>query len=307
MTNSGNAALAVSIANAGALAASDYELRYDGSNWTVTRLSDAAVQTFAALPQTVDGVTFGIASGSAAAGDSFLVQPTRFAARDVSVSITDTAKIAAAAPIRTATGIANTGTGTISAGSVNAAFTPPLASPVTLTYNAGAGTLTGFPATQPVTVTVNGTSTTYAAGAPVPYTAGALVSFGGIEVTIGGTPANGDTFTVTPNTGGIGDNRNAQRLAALASRALVAGTATFAGALGDLTARIGSVTHEAFIEYEAQAALSVQTERAMQAVSGVNLDEEAANLQRYQHAYQASAEVMRVAASLFDTILDLGA
>jgi flagellar hook-associated protein 1 FlgK len=48
-----------------------------------------------------------------------------------------------------------------------------------------------------------------------------------------------------------------------------------------------------------------QTERSMQSVSGVNLDEEAANLQRFQQAYQAAGQVMRIADSLFDTILDL--
>jgi flagellar hook-associated protein 1 FlgK len=305
-TNSGNAALAVSVADAGALTASDYELRYDGTNWKITRLSDGSSRSFATLPQTVDGVTIGVASGAAAAGDSFLVQPTRYAARDIAVLIRDTAKLAAAAPIRTASATSNTGTGAISGGAVNAAYlASPIAASITLTYNAGAATFSGFPASQPVTVTVNGTSTTYPAGTPVPYTAGALIAFGGIEIAISGSPANGDTFNVMPNAGGIGDNRNAQLLAGLAGKNLVAGTATFAAALGDLTARIGNATHEAAIEYEAQAALAEQTERSRQAVSGVNLDEEAANLQRFQQAYQASAEVMRVAASLFDTILRL--
>jgi flagellar hook-associated protein 1 len=182
----------------------------------------------------------------------------------------------------------------------------PLASTLTLTYNAGADTLTGFPPTQAVTVTVGGTSTTYPPATPVPFTAGGVVSFGGIEVTLGGTPANGDTFTIAPNTGGIGDNRNAQLLAALANATLVGGGATFASALGQLTANIGAATHEATIESQAQAALLQQTERAAQAVSGVNLDEEAANLQRFQQAYQAAGQVLRIAGSLFDTILAIG-
>jgi flagellar hook-associated protein 1 FlgK len=63
--------------------------------------------------------------------------------------------------------------------------------------------------------------------------------------------------------------------------------------------------HEVSIESDAQAALLQQTERAMLSVSGVNLDEEAANLQRYQQAYQAAGEVMRIAGSLFDTILGI--
>ena len=305
-TNTGSAVLGPTITNASALAASDYTLSFDGSNWTVTRLSDNTTQTFATLPQTVDGVTFAVASGSAAAGDSFLIQPTRYAARDIAVSIADPAKLAAAAPIRTSLGTANTGNGAISSGSVTQAYlASPLGAPLTLTYNAGSNALTGFPPTQAVTVTSGGTSTTYPAGSPIPYTAGATISFGGIEVVVSGTPANGDTFAIAPNTGGVGDNRNAQLLAALSSKNLVGGSTTLSGALGQLVANIGSVTHEAQIEFEAQSAMLDQTERAMQSVAGVNLDEEAANLQRFQQAYQASGEVMRIASSLFDTILDI--
>jgi flagellar hook-associated protein 1 FlgK len=306
-TNTGSAALAVSVADPSALTASDYSLRYDGANWTVTRLSDASVQTFATLPQTVDGVTFAVSGGAPAAGDSFLVQPTRYAARDVAMLIGDPAKVAAAAPILASATVANAGSGTITPGAVNAAYlSSPLASPLTLTYNAGANTLTGFPPAQPVTVTVGGVSTTYPPATPVPYTAGALISFGGIEITIAGAPANGDTFTVAPSAGGVGDNRNAQLLAALADANLVTGTTTLAGALGQLTANVGAMTHEASIGSQAQAALLQQTERAFQSVSGVNLDEEAANLQRFQQAYQAAGEVMRIAGSLFDTILEIG-
>ena len=305
-TNTGNAVLAPAITNAGALMASDYALRYDGANWSVTRLSDNTMQSFATLPQTVDGVTFAVTSGAAVAGDSFLVQPTRYSARDLTSLITDAAKIAAAAPIRTALGTLNTGSGAISPGSVSAAYlASPLGGPITLTYNAGAGTLTGFPPTQPVTVTVGTTSTTYPAAAPVPYTAGGVISFGGIEITVTGTPGNGDTLAIAPNIGGVGDNRNAQLLAGLASKNLVGGSTTLSGALGQLVANIGSVTHAATIEFDAQQAMLTQTERAMQSVSGVNLDEEAANLQRFQRAYQAAGEVMRVAGSLFDTILDI--
>lgn len=306
-TNTGTAALGVSIADAGALTASDYRVRYDGANWTITRLADDTTQTFATLPQTVDGVSFDVASGSAAAGDSFLVQPTRFAARDIAVLVTDPAKVAAAAPILASVAGSNTGSGAITQGIVDAAYlATPLGWPVTLTFNAGTNELTGFPPTQPVTVTASGTSTTYAAGSPVPYTPGATIAFGGIEVTIAGAPANGDTFAIAPNTNPVGDNRNAQLLAGLANRNLVAGTTTFAGALGQLVASIGSVTHEASIELSAQSALLEQAERAMQSVSGVNLDEEAANLQRFQQAYQAAGQVMKIAGSLFDTILEIG-
>ncbi len=304
--NSGTAVLSASIVSTSALTASDYRVDYDGSNYTLTRLSDNSVQTFASLPQTVDGVTIGVASGALAAGDSFLVQPTRYAARDIGLAISDPAKIAAAAPIRTSATVGNGGTGTISSGSIASAYwLTPLAAPVTLSYATATGMLSGFPPTQPVSVTVGTTTTVYPAGSPVPYTAGATISFGGISFTMSGAPADGDTFAVGPNTSGSGDNRNALLLAALNDAKLVGGTATLASAYGDLNAFIGTETQSAAVESGAQAQLLAQAEQGVQSVSGVNLDEEAANLQKYQQAYQAASKVMVIANQLFSSILDI--
>ena len=203
-------------------------------------------------------------------------------------------------------GLANTGTGTISLGSIDASYWSSVlaASGVTLTYASGA--LSGFPAGQAVTVTSGAGTVTYPAPvASIPYTAGATISFGGMSFTLSGQPANGDTFTLRPNTGGVSDGRNAQRLASLADAALVGGTTTFEGALGELVAFIGNAAQAAQIESAAQDALLAQQKLTQQAVSGVNLDEEAANLQRYQQAYQAAAKMMTVAATLFDTILQI--
>src|SRR5205807_6913354 len=134
-------------------------------------------------PQTVDGVAITLSSGTPAANDEFLIQPTRYAAQDIGVAISEPALIAAAAPITTAAATTNTGAGVISAGSVDASYIgSPLASPLTLTFDATTSTFSGFPATQAVTVTSGGTSTTYPAGSPVPYTAGATIAFGGITV-----------------------------------------------------------------------------------------------------------------------------
>ena len=307
-TNTGGATVSAQIQSAGALQASDYRLAYDGANYTVTRLSDGNVQTFASLPQTVDGVTIAI-SGAAAAGDRFLIQPVHFAASSVSVAITDPARIAAAGPVLTSATAANLGNATIGSASVDATYPgAPLTGPITLTYSAGTATFTGFPPTLPVTVTVGTTSTTYAPGVPVPYTAGATIAFGGLSFTLSGAPANGDTFTVGPNVAGSGDNRNAQLLAKLATQKIVGGgSASFADAYGELVADVGNQTSEAQVEGTAQAALLTQTQEAQQQVSGVNLDEEAAALQKYQQAYQASAKVLAIAGTLFDAILNISA
>lgn len=229
-------------------------------------------------------------------------------AADFSVAITDPRLLAAAAPVRTATGNANTGTGSVSAGSVDAAYlATPLATPLTLTYSAGSNELSGFPATQAVTVTSGGVSTVFAAGTPVTYTSGATVSFGGISFTLSGNPADTDTFTVGPNTGGVGDNRNALLLGGLqTSNTMNGGTTTFQGAYSQIVSQIGNKTRELDVTSSAAGKMLTETTLSIQNESGVNLDEEASNLLRYQQAYQAAGKVMQIASEMFDVLLSLG-
>ena len=289
------------ISSVGALTASDYKFSFDGTNYTLTRLSDGvAVSTTVApsgaSPFIFDGIS--ITAATLNAGESFLIQPTRNCARDISVAISDTAKIAAAAPIRTAAAQTNTGTARISAGSVNPPPPPDanLQQPVTITFHSPydgkfdvTGTGTGLPA-------LNQT-----------YTAGANITFNGWTVQISGNPAAGDVFTIGSNSNGTADNRNALLLGGLrTSNTLLGGTASYQSAYGQLVSDIGNKTRELEVTSKAQANLAAQTEQAQQALSGVNLDEEAANLLRYQQAYQAASKVMQIASKLFDTVLELG-
>lgn len=301
------------VVDAGKLTASDYSVDFDGTNFNVKRLTDGQVTQINPFPQTepqvIDGVAYSI-TGTPAQNDNFLVRPTYSAAKELTVAIRDPAKIALAAPITTAAPIANTGNAKISAGTVDQNYLTPgnaLTAPVTLTFDKAAGTLTGFPAGKDVTVTANGTSTTYPAGTAVPYTDGAAIAFGGVSVNITGTPGNGDTFTVGPNTSGVGDSRNGALLAGLQSKNVMNnGTATFQGAYAQVVNVVGNKAREAQIGMNAADAAVVQATKAHQSVSGVNLDEEAANLLRYQQAYQAAGKVMQIASTLFDTLLSLG-
>lgn len=306
--NTGNAVISASIGNANALTTSDYKLDYNGTNYTLTRLSDNAATTFASFPQTVDGVNLNLASGTVLAGDIFLIRPTVNGASGFGVAITDPRRLAAAAPVLAASTAANTGSGTISAGAVNASYlASPLAASLTLTYSAGTNQLSGFPATQAVTVTSGGTSTVFAAGTPVTYTAGATVSFGGISFTLNGTPANADSFTISPNTSGVGDNRNALLMGSLqTAKTLGNGSSDFQGAYSQLVSRIGNKTRELEVTSSATGRLLTETKSALQNESGVNLDEEATSLLRYQQAYQAAAKVMQIASEMFDMLLSLG-
>ena len=303
--NTGTGSVSVAIADATLIEASDYRLDYNGATYTLTRLADGTTQSFATFPQTIDGLTL-TGSGTPAAGDHFLIQATHYAAGTIGVALSNPASIAAATPIRTGVGVGNVGSAQISAGSIDSTYlASPLGGPVTLTYAAGTNTFTGFPAV-PVSVTINGTTTVYPPATPVPYTAGATISFGGTSFTLSGAPANGDTFTIAPNASGIGDGRNAQALAAIASKNVVAGAkTTLIGAYGQLVAANGNASREAGIERDAQNSLLTQAQQAQQEVSGVNLDEEAADLQRFQQAYQASAKVMAIASSLFDAVLNI--
>ncbi len=202
-TNSVGATLNVSINNANVLTSSDYRVKYDGTNYTFVRLSDSSTQTFTSLPQTVDGLIF---NGTMAAGDSFLVEPTRNAATKLSVAITDINKIAA-----------------------------------------------------------------------------------------------------SDAAGGNGNNRNALLLAALQTQGtLNNGTSTYESAFGQLVSFVGNKTNELKVNGAAEDTLLAQTTAAQQSESGVNLDEEATNLLRYQQAYQAAGKLMQIASSMFDTLLSLG-
>jgi flagellar hook-associated protein 1 FlgK len=297
------------------LTQSDYKLAFDGTNFTVTRLSDnqqTVINPFPqAVPQTIDGVDFSV-SGNATAGDSFLVRPTINGAAQFALAITDRSKIAAAAPISTSAPISNTGTGKIGEGSVDSNYLLPgnaLAAPVTLTFDKATGTLSGFPAGQAVTVTdINGVATSYPAPAgAVPYAAGSKYSFGGVNIDFTGLPGNGDTFTVGPNTSGVGDNRNMRLLGALQAKPILDGsTATYQSAYAELVSFVGNKTREVQVNGQAGDALLAQATASQQQVSGVNLDEEATNLLKYQQAYQAAGKVMQIASTMFDALLALG-
>lgn len=304
------------IVDASALTTSDYDINYNGTNFIVTRASDGATTTISpypqAQPQIIDGVAFSI-TGAAGGPDHFQVRPTYNAAQDFGVELTDKNKIALAAPISTSVPTTNTGSGKISAGSVNANYLLPgnqLAAPMTLTFQAATAgppatpaQLTGF--TKPVDVTVNGVTTTYAAGTPVPYTDGATMVTQGIEFSITGNPANNDKFNVSPGSG-VGDARNGVLLAGLQNKNILdGGHATFQAGYAQMVNFVGNKTREIQIASTAADTTVQQAQAARDSVSGVNLDEEASNLLRYQQAYQAAGKIMQVANTLFDTLLSL--
>ncbi len=127
-----------------------------------------------------------------------------------------------------------------------------------------------------------------------------------LTATVSGAPVNGDTFTIGPNAGGISDGSNALLLGALQNtKTLAGGTASYTDAYGQLVSTIGNKANQLTIANTAQTSLAGQIKAAQQSVSGVNQDEETANLLMYQQMYQANAKVIQTASTMFDAILGI--
>lgn len=304
------------------LKASDYQLvNVGGGNYTVTRLSDG-VQLLAA-PDTLSNIStylsanegFSLSlSGLDATGNSYLIQPTRNVAETLSLNpvvAADSRLVAAAAPFRTAAGASNTGTATISAGKMvggTSGFSVATSLPVSLTYNASTATLAFSGAGAPATVLVKRQGASEVSEAvPIAYEQGMVISFNGMSVQMNGLPNDGDVFTLARNTGATTDGRNALAMGLLQTQNTVAGgAATFQTAYAEMVASNGIKTRELNVMGEAQQAVLDQAQANRDALSGVNLDEEAANMIRFQQAYQASAKLLEIGKSLFDTLIQIG-
>jgi flagellar hook-associated protein 1 len=285
------ASVSVNANGLGALTADDYILSFVGGTPKLTNTSDGTSVTPAgagtvASPYTANGISI-VLSGAPAAGDQFLVQPTATAAANLKVVLTNPSQIAAAGAIKTTAAGSNSGAATISAGTVLNAADPNLLQPVTITF-----------ANPPSSYSING-------GAPIAYTDGGNIDVNGWEVQISGAPASGDTFTVTRNAGGTGDNRNALAAANQQNVGVLAnGTVSITGGVSALITGLGSQAQQINTAQTAQAAVNSQALTSQQSLTGVNLDEEAASLLQWQQAYQAAAQALTIGNSLFTTLID---
>ncbi|MBU1191884.1 MAG: flagellar hook-associated protein FlgK [Gammaproteobacteria bacterium] len=302
-TGTGTVTASFDTANISALTTKDYLISYNGATWDLTDTDGNAVTMTGAgtvgSPFLAQGLSI-VVGGAAAAGDQFQIRPTRDSARLINMAMTSTRGIAAAAPVRmteatNANGLpTNGGTGEFSYSGVNNGYTA-LAANVTFTFNSGTNQLVYTDGGA-----VNGTL------AYNPATdSGNSFSVAGVNFKVTGTPANGDAFVLGNNTNGAGDNGNALLLAGLQTSLTVEnGTANFQGAYAQLISDVGTRTRQADISGTAQRASLSQAQLDRDALSGVNLDEEAANLVRFQQAYQAMAQVINVADSMFQTLLN---
>jgi flagellar hook-associated protein 1 FlgK len=308
-SNLGSGALTATISDASALTASDYSVQFDGVNYNIfDTTGNTLVQSFTAAQLTAGQVVVGTGitlqlTGTASVGDSFLVRPTADAAKGITLNITDPTKIAAASPVRSNAPISNAGMGVIGAATVD-----PTALPL-LPLNANLQNLVTVTFTDAThfTVTDNTTATNLAVGTLYNPAVGATLSFNGWTAKLTGAPSANDTFTIQRNTNASSDGSNVLKMAELQTANTMAnGTTSYQGAYGQLISQVGTQTRELDVTSKAQSSMLAQVVKAQQSTSGVNLDEEAANLLKYQQAYQAAAKAMAISQSMFDSLLQLG-
>ena len=291
--NTGSASVTGTITDFTALTSSDYNLSYDGANYTATRLDDGVTTVSAASTFTVDGVQIDVGAG-ANAGDRFVIRPTRLGASGIDVLITRTDDFAAASPVRTSAQLNNLGDATINPPQVLDITNPDLTDTVEIRFNTPANTFDIFNVTDGANI---------AAG--VAYTSGADIDFNGIRVNIEGPVESNDVFVIERNTSAVSDNTNAIALLGLQTADTVGGSSNYQETYGGLVGRVGTVTRQAELNSSAQNRLLEDSVQAKESVSGVNLDEEAVNLTKFQQAYQAAAQVIATSDELFQTLLSV--
>ncbi|MDH0095378.1 flagellar hook-associated protein FlgK [Ectopseudomonas hydrolytica] len=330
--------LAVTLTDTSRLTTSDYEVQFtSATEYVVRRVSDGTL--FPPTPATfdittvpapeVDGFSLGVASGTFAAGDRFLVMPTRNAGRDIRADMKNPEELAFAAPLKAETSPANIGTGRITqprllteiniydpAAQADLETSLRNAPPLRIVMGAGGGATQSYDV-----VDINGNVIDTGSIVPgqdnaltitVPANPPAIPAAFDYQVTISGRPQAGDNFSVSFNTNGVSDNRNALNLVNLQNKSVIgvnpgAPTTTgssFSDAYGDLVERVGTLTSQARVDGQATSAILKQATDNRDSISGVNLDEEAAKLIQFEQYYQASAQIIQVARNLFDTLIN---
>jgi flagellar hook-associated protein 1 FlgK len=287
--NTGSGGVTLAVDDVSGLTDTGYRFLYDGSNYRLFRADNGAEVALtgsgtAADPFRGDGMAITV-SGTPAAGDRFELEPALDTIAGLSLAVTDGRAFAAAGPTRGSADPANLSDAAIDDGVAIDTSDPNFFATSTIEF------------TGPNTYSINGAGS-------FTFTPGDPIAVNGTEYAISGTPVAGDRFTVERNTNAAGDNRNALALAATQDAAVLAGgTQSVGQSYSELVATVGSRTRQAESTAEAQTVVLQGAETRRLQESGVDLDEEAAELIRYQQAYQAAAEIISAANTLFDTLL----
>jgi len=302
--NTGNAVLNLGIADVAKFAASDYEINFTGAAaGSITRRSDGMITAFGAVPVTLDGLTISVGSGAALAGDRFLLKPFSTSAAKIQREFSTPRALAVASPVVGQMG--STNTGSLQQASLIARSNPPSLTPVTLTFTGS----NSYTRSDELPVP-NTTAFTYTPGSSIEGTLPATTPLTQWSLVLQGSPKAGDKYTVSNsvvlNAAGTIDLKlnagNANSMMNLRDKALFDGAALTDGYAG-LIAQIGIRGQSANYAAEISSTMASNLEKDRTGISGVNLDEEAAKLLQFQQAYQASAKMIQIAQSIFDTLM----
>lgn len=306
--NTSTATMALTVADPTALQASSYTVSFTaGDAGSVTRHSDGKVFNFdgSALPPVAVASVFsaqglGVTlSGAVNAGDQFVINSLQGAAAELQALQYSPTDLAAANPVNAAMGATNGGSLQLASLKATGPITQPATgSPVTIAFTAGS------PATYSATVPGPPVATIATGN----YVSGEKIAINGWEIALQGAPKSGDTVTVGNATDSQygdwykRDTGNASALMALRDVPMF-DNATLADGFASAMAQVGTRTQSAQFAAELSSSIAANLERDRTAVSGVNLDEEAARLIQYQQAYQASAKMIQIAQNIFDTLI----
>ena len=312
-SNRSDSSLDVRIADTSQLSTSDYELTFtSATEFTVRRTGDnrvlgpfdlAETDTASARYPTFDGLDLSGQAGNYVEGDRYLLTPTRSAAQSLSVVMTEPQQLAFASPMASEANLDNRGTGNVG---------QPLLTdgpqPLDLARLQGLGVEFSYAdngdGTGVLTSTNPPLSIDVTLGQPFSWE----VDGHTFSMTLSGKPLDGDSFSVSFNEGGVADNRNALALAGLQSKQVLGqgeGARGFSllDGYGDLVQRVATFTAQSRTETEANMAMLTQATNNRNSVSAVNLDEEAASLIQFEQYYNASAQIIQVARTVFDTLI----
>lgn len=310
--NTGTGTLSVDITDLSKVQISDYQLVVsdvatnqlrlirdsDGTSTTLNWSSNPPAPPAGQIA--IDGMTITVDNmANLADNDSFTITPTRGAAREFALQINDANQMALASAVRTSASMNNTGAGSVNLGtvlntsSVNNQYRVDFISPTDFnvvdvaTNTIVSGPLPFTPNTDNVVQIPDATNPSY-------------------SIVLSGMPATGDQFTAEYNQGGFGDNRNGLLLAGLQQSQLFSnGTETLFDCYSDLLSDVGSQTYQAKTRAAAFDILHQQSVDMQESKSGVNLDEEGANLLRFQQAYAAAGKLMEISTQMMHVLFDM--
>ncbi|WP_367848623.1 flagellar hook-associated protein FlgK [Rhodoferax sp. WC2427] len=289
-TGTGTVGVSVNAATVAKLQASDYKVTFtSAATFTVQRLSDNTMVAPDPVTGSFDGLAIAV-GGVPVSGDSFLLQPFRAVANKITTAFGSPRQLAVSSPVQAAMG--STNTGSLAVANL-AAKSVPIPANITLNFT-GSNTYTRSD--------TGATVYTYSPGTPIAFDPANLAS--GWSLNLSGAAQNGDTITLGPanlaytklNAG------NADALLDLRDLALFDGS-SLADGYAALMSQVGVKVQS--VQYTAEVSKSIadNLETSRTGVSGVNLDEEAAKLLQYQQAYQASAKMVQIAQTIFDSLM----